>query len=45
MLLAMANRAEEQSPWAIIMARAPWCPHKVLVIRPAVSSPMCPTEE
>ena len=41
----MANRAEEVSPWEIIRVKAPCHPHCMLVIVPAISSPICPTEE
>jgi len=44
-LLAIANRAGEQRPWAIIIASAPCSPHVDSVNRPAVINPMWPTEE
>ena len=43
--LASANSAEEQNPWAIIIIMAPSHPQICIVIIPAVSSPICPTEE
>lgn len=44
-MFAMANRAEEDRPWAIIMKIAPYIPRGELDMAPATSSPMCPTEE
>jgi hypothetical protein len=44
-MLARANSPEEDSPWATIIARVPVHPQKDWFIRPAVSSPMCLTEE
>ena len=45
MILARENRAEEHSPWAIIIVREALHPHLVLDIVPATNSPMCPTLE
>jgi len=39
------NSAEEPSPWAIIIIRAPVIPQVVLVNMPASIRPICPTEE
>lgn len=36
---------EEQSPWASIIVRAPYHPHADPLIMPAVTSPICLTEE
>lgn len=41
----MANKQDEQSPWAIISIKDPYHPHLVHDINPAVSSPIWPTEE
>lgn len=43
--LARRNSAEEDSPCAIIMARAPCQPHSVEVRIPARRIPMCPIDE
>jgi len=39
------NRAEEDIPWAIIIAIAPIKPHVEVVITPLNSNPICPIEE
>lgn len=43
-MLATANRPEEESPCAIIIISAPCQAHLLFVIIPAVISPMCLTE-
>lgn len=42
---AKANRAEEDRPCAIIISITPSHPQRVFDIRPAVKSPIWPTEE
>lgn len=44
-MFAITNRAEDLSPWAIIIARAAWNPQFDVISAPATISPMCPTEE
>jgi hypothetical protein len=44
-IFAKANRAAEQSPWAIIMMIAPFMPHDVKERIPAIMRPIWPTEE
>lgn len=44
-ILARENIHDEQSPWAISIAKAPCHPHCVLDIIPAVARPICLTEE
>lgn len=44
LMLARANIAGEQRPWASIIIMAPFHPQTVLDSRPAVRRPMCPTE-
>ena len=44
-IFARENIHEEQRPWAISIINAPCHPQVVLVIIPAVASPMCLTEE
>ena len=39
-MFAKINIAEEQSPWAIIIIRAPVMPQLVIVITPLINSPM-----
>lgn len=41
----MENIAEDTRPWAIIIARDPIHPHKVLDIKPEIRIPIWPTEE
>lgn len=44
-MFAIANKAEEHSPWASIIINAPSQPHVVFVIEAATTRPICPTEE
>lgn len=44
-MFLIAKRAEEDSPWAIIMNEVPYIPKVENDIVPAIRRPMCPTEE
>lgn len=44
-IFASENRADDDSPWAIIIKDAPIRPHTEFDIVPASISPICPTEE
>lgn len=44
-MFARINRPDEQSPCAIIIIRAPVIPHVVIVIIPAISKAIWPTDE
>ena len=44
-MLAKINSAEEHKPCAIIIRSPPVNPHCVIVIAPAISSPIWPTDE
>lgn len=44
-MLAKINRAEDLSPWAIIIIRALDKPHSEFDNMPASISPICPTDE
>ena len=44
-MLARANRAGEERPWAIIIKSLLSQPHEHIVIVPDVKSPMCPIDE
>lgn len=44
-MFLMANRAEEDNPWAIIIVIVPERPILVSLIVPAIRRPMWPTEE
>lgn len=44
-IFAIANKAEEQRPWAKLINSAPSYPHVFLDKIPAVTRPICPTEE
>ena len=42
---ARENRAGEESPWASIIARAPFHPQEDIDVIPAIANPMCATDE
>lgn len=44
-MFAKAKRAEEHKPWAIIIVKDASQPQVVADINPAITSPICPTEE
>jgi hypothetical protein len=44
-ILASLNRADDTSPWAIIIASLPYRPIVVFDITPAINKPICPTDE
>lgn len=44
-IFARINRAEEHSPWATMIIRAPDMPHELLDTIPASINPIWPTEE
>ena len=44
-IFAKINRAEDDSPWAIIIIIAPLIPHFLMERTPAISNPIWPTEE
>lgn len=44
-MLASLNRADEHSPWAIIIRSAPVNPQDVMDMVPATRIPICPTDE
>ena len=44
-IFAIANKADEHSPCAIIMVREASHPHIVLDIKPAIIRAICPTDE
>ena len=44
-IFAIANKAEEHNPWAIIIVREASHPHVDPDINPVIISPICPTDE
>ena len=44
-MFARMNSAEDLKPWAIIIIIAPVIPQVVIDMQPAISSPICLTDE